>query len=146
MTDDIGTNVKSNATWTRLIYLILYGIIYWFANFVLFAIAIVQFIKTLLSGSPFEQLQAFGSSFAEYNRQLVAYMSYHSDFKPFPVGPWPPETPRPDAPATTDDVIIVAATPEQKPSDSTEPKKPSSPRKKPEAPSEGDGESGASTS
>lgn len=131
MTDDVKNHVKSNTTWTRLIYLILYGVIYWFANFVLFAISVVQFIKTLLSGEPFGQLQAFGSSFAEYNRQIVAYMSYHSDEKPFPVGPWPPETPRPDVTSPADDVIIVAETPEEKPESKPAPRKKPATRKKP---------------
>ena len=138
MTDDVKTHVKSNTTWTRLIYLVLYGIIYWFANFVLFAIAIAQFLKTLLSGSPFEQLQAFGSSFAEYNRQIVAYMSYHSDVKPFPAGPWPPETPRSDVITPSDDVIIVADRPAEKPDSKPATRKASTARKKPEEGTEGD--------
>ena len=113
MTDEVKTHVQSKTTWTRLIYLILYAITYRIAGIVLFAITIVQFIKTLLSGSPFAQLQSFGGSLAEYNKEVVAYLSYQSDEKPFPIGPWPPQTPPPAA--TSDDVIIVAEPAPEKP-------------------------------
>ena len=124
MTDDVKDHVKSKSTWTRLIYLILYGIIYRVAGIVLFAITIIQFLKALLTGSPFEQLQSFGGSLAEYNRQLVAFLSYQSDEKPFPVNPWPPETPSEIKKEKGDDVIIVAEKPAEPPKATEAPKKP----------------------
>ena len=129
MTDDVKKHVKSKSTWTRLIYLILYAIIYRVAAIVLFAITVIQFIKALLTGSPFEELQSFGGSLAEYNRQIVAFLSYQSDEKPFPVGPWPPQTPPSGNSNTSDDVIIVAEEKTEKPKPSGKPK--SSPAKKP---------------
>ena len=121
MTDDVKKNVKSTATWTRLIYLILYAIIYRVAAIVLFAITVIQFIKALLTGSPFEELQSFGGSLAEYNRQIVAFLSYQSDEKPFPVGPWPPQTPPTGSNTNSDDVIIVAEEKTEKPKPSGKP-------------------------
>ncbi|MZR31400.1 DUF4389 domain-containing protein [Sneathiella litorea] len=115
MTDDVKKHVKSKATWTRLIYLILYAIIFRVASIVLFAITIIQFLKALLTGSPFDRIQSFGGALAEYNKQLVAYLSYQSDEKPFPVGPWPPETPPATGNDTSDDVIIVAEETSDKP-------------------------------
>ncbi|MDF2367570.1 DUF4389 domain-containing protein [Sneathiella sp.] len=129
MTDDVKTHVKSTTTWTRLIYLILYAIIFRVASIVLFAITIIQFIKALLTGSPFGQLQSFGGALAEYNKQLVAYLSYQSDEKPFPVGPWPPQTPPESGSKASDDVIIVAEEQPKKPKPSGKPK--SSPTPKP---------------
>ncbi|MBO0334081.1 DUF4389 domain-containing protein [Sneathiella sp. CAU 1612] len=115
MTDDVKKHVKSKTTWTRLIYLILYAIIFRVASIVLFAITIIQFLKALLTGSPFERVQSFGGALAEYNKQLVAFLSYQSDEKPFPVGPWPPETPPATGNDTSDDVIIVADEASDKP-------------------------------
>lgn len=115
MTDDVKKHVKSKTTWTRLIYLILYAIIFRVASIVLFAITIIQFLKALLTGSPFDRIQSFGGALAEYNKQLVAYLSYQSDEKPFPVGPWPPETPPATGNDTSDDVIIVAEETSDKP-------------------------------
>ena len=130
MTDDVKKHVKSTTTWTRLMYLILYAIIFRVASIVLFAITIIQFIKALLTGTPFAELQSFGGALAEYNKQLVAYLSYQSDEKPFPVGPWPPQTPTASKSETSDDVIIVA---EEQPKKPKPPGKPqSSPTPKPE--------------
>ncbi len=114
MTDDVKDNVKSKSTWTRLLFIILYAITYRVAGVVLFAITVIQFISALITGKPLEQLQAFGSSLAEYNKEVVAFLSYQSDDKPFPVGPWPPQTP-PPAGTSADDVIIVAEPVEEKP-------------------------------
>jgi hypothetical protein len=127
MTDDVKTHVKSKSTWTRLIYLILYGIIYRVAEIVLLAITIVQFLKSLLTGSPFTRLQSFGGALAEYNKQLVAFLSYQSDEKPFPVGPWPPEPEIEKA----DEVIIVAEKADETPppKKSTTTKKTDDPKK-----------------
>jgi len=113
MTDSVKDNVKSKSTWTRLLFIILYAITYRVASAVLFAITVIQFIKALITGEPFVQLQSFGGSLAEYNRQVVAYLSYQSDEKPFPVGPWPDQTP--PAAKAADDVIIVAEPVEEKP-------------------------------
>ena len=121
MTDDVKKHVKSTTTWTRLIYLILYAIIFRVASIVLFAITIIQFIKALLTGSPFERLQSFGGALAEYNKQLVAFLSYQSDEKPFPVGPWPPQTPPASKNETSDDVIVVAEEKPEKPKPSQKP-------------------------
>lgn len=115
MTDDVKKHVKSKSTWTRLIYLILYAVIFRVASIVLFAITIIQFLKALLTGSPFERIQSFGGALAEYNKQLVAFLSYQSDEKPFPVGPWPPETPPATDNDASDDVIIVAEEEADKP-------------------------------
>ncbi|MEH6545635.1 MAG: DUF4389 domain-containing protein [Sneathiella sp.] len=106
MTDDVKTNVKSKSTWTRLLFIILFAITYRVASIVLFAITIIQFLKALFTGSPFPQLQSFGGSLAEYNKQVVEFLSYQSDEKPFPVGTWPEQTGAPRQKA--DDVIIVA--------------------------------------
>lgn len=106
MTDDVKTNVKSKSTWTRLLFIILFAITYRVASIVLFAITIIQFLKALFTGFPFSQLQSFGGSLAEYNKQVVEFLSYQSEEKPFPVGPWPEQAAAPAQKA--DDVIIVA--------------------------------------
>jgi hypothetical protein len=107
MTDDVKHNFKSKSTWTRLLFIILFAITYRVASIVLFAITILQFIKALITGKPFSQLQSFGGSLATYNKEVVEFLSYQSDEKPFPVGPWP-EQPAPPKSTEADDVIIVA--------------------------------------
>ena len=125
MTNDVKANVKSKSTWTRLLFIILFAITYRVASVVLFAITIIQFIKALITGSPFPQLQSFGGSLAEYNKQIVEFLSFQSDDKPFPIGAWPeqPEASTPKA----DDVIIVAEPVKEAP----EKKKPTSTAKEP---------------
>jgi hypothetical protein len=39
-------------------------------------------------------LLAFGSSLAEYVRQIVAYLTFNTEEKPFPFGEWPSEANR----------------------------------------------------
>lgn len=129
-TPDVKEHVTSSSTWIRLVYLILYGIAYRVASLVLLVISVLQFLKTLFTGTPFPQLQLFGGSLADYNRELVAFLSFESDVRPFPVGPWPDQkTPPPASPPQEEEkeeVIIIAEDPT--------PKKPRTrrPTKKPE--------------
>ena len=59
--------------------------------FVRIALVIVQFLYSWITGSPNEKLLSFSASLSEYVRQLIVYISFNSDTKPWPMGEWPTE-------------------------------------------------------
>ncbi|MEP3247573.1 MAG: DUF4389 domain-containing protein [Sneathiella sp.] len=101
-------NLKSKSTWGRLLYIILYAICFNVAEIVLAAIAIVQFFSSLITGAPLKQLRSFGTALSDYLRQLADFLTYASDAKPFPVGPWPTERHIDEANEDGDDTIIIS--------------------------------------
>ncbi len=73
----------------RVLYTILYLIIGRFISMVLFVITITQFIYSWLSGEPNEKILTFSQNMAEYTKQLVEYVGFNTNEKPWPIGDWP---------------------------------------------------------
>ena len=74
--------------WVRGFYMLLMLLVWQFAEAVLVAVTIVQFIFNLV-GEPNERLTAFGDSLATYLQQIARFLTYASDELPFPFADWP---------------------------------------------------------
>lgn len=88
-TDAIKENVKQQDSWLRLIFILVYGIVLWATSIVLGLVVIFQFLTVLFTRQPQKNLLEFGGSLAEFVRQIVAYLTFNSEHKPFPFGDWP---------------------------------------------------------
>lgn len=87
--EEIETKIYPKADIARILYTILYLIIGRFISMVLFVIAVCQFIYSWLVGEPNKKLLDFTDAMAEYGKQLVLYVGFNSDDRPWPVGDWP---------------------------------------------------------
>jgi len=85
--EEVKTLGKAN--FERVMYIILYLIIERFISLILFVIAITQLIYAWASGEPNDRLLGFNQSLAEYMKQLVEYLGFNTDKKPWPMGDWP---------------------------------------------------------
>jgi hypothetical protein len=69
------------------------------------AVVVLQFLFTVFSGETNANLRQFGASLSRYTYQLMLYLTYNTDDKPFPFGPWPSEAedelPPPQEPGDT---------------------------------------------
>lgn len=91
MDPQLKENVTARSTWTRGAFTLLFVIIYYFAFFLVLGIVLFQFVLTLLTGKNNDQLLRFGQSLAAFIQQALLYITYNSEEKPFPFGPWPEE-------------------------------------------------------
>ena len=82
-------NLTDSKTWIRLVYMILFAVAFNVAEVVLVAVVVVQFLFQLFTGRANEQLQTLGRSLGAYIYEIVAYLTFHSDDRPFPFGRWP---------------------------------------------------------
>ena len=89
MEDEVEMNERERPGLSRALYTILYLIIVRLISMVLFVIAITQYIYSWLTGQPNEKILYFTESLAEYSKQLVSYVGFNTDEKPWPVGEWP---------------------------------------------------------
>ena len=92
MDKELKTKLQSKEQWSRLGYMFLYSIILLLSTWCLLIvgiIAIIQFILKMFSGNPNKQLLAFSEKFSLYIYQLVSYITFVSEEKPFPIGTWP---------------------------------------------------------
>lgn len=73
----------------KLLYLILFYVIYRFTHFLLLLIAIVQTVLSLFSGEPSQSIRQFGKNLGVYLQQISEFLSYASEEKPYPFSDWP---------------------------------------------------------
>ena len=95
-------NLKSKSTWVRVFFMLVVLILYGVSRVVLGAVVIFQICYALITGSPHRPLTALGKSLAIYTYEIVLYLTFNSDVRPFPFdADWPSESA--DAPATAPD-------------------------------------------
>ncbi len=73
----------------RLLYIVLFYLVFGVSEIILALVTIVQSVLNLLSDGPSRSLQEFGQSLSLYIAQIVEYLSYSSDQKPYPFDDWP---------------------------------------------------------
>lgn len=87
--EDIEMNQEPKLALKRVLYTILYLFIGRFISMVLFVIVITQFIYIWLAGEPNDKILQFTKGMAEYTKQLVEYVGFNTNEKPWPAGDWP---------------------------------------------------------
>ena len=75
----------------RVIYMLLFGVVFWVLCWILGATTIVQLIVRLLNGRPNPDLTRFGSSLARYSRQVIEFLTFVTELTPYPFTAWPAE-------------------------------------------------------
>jgi len=89
MNEELKSSITKGETWMRLVYMLLFAIVLNLAELVVAVIAVVQFVSRLVSGQINQQLAEFGEGLAAYFRQIIGFLTFHSEDKPFPFAPWP---------------------------------------------------------
>lgn len=89
MDEDLKQNLSRRSTWIRLVYMILFAVIFSIAEFVVFAIAVVQLLSRLFTGDVNEELRSLGDRIGRYMHQIVAFQTFHSEERPYPFAPFP---------------------------------------------------------
>ena len=73
----------------RLLYVVLYALIYAVAEVVVAAVVILQFGFKLVTGNINDRLNSFSASLNRFIYQILEFATFRSDDKPFPLGDWP---------------------------------------------------------
>ncbi len=83
------TNLKDSNTWKRILYMLLFAFAYSVAEFVLMAVAIVQVLFKLITGDINENLKILGKQTAFYIYDVMLFLTFNTEKKPFPFSAWP---------------------------------------------------------
>jgi hypothetical protein len=85
----------------RIIWMLLFVLVWQVAQLVLAAVVLLQLICRLAYNAPNAGLMSFGDSLSRYLAEIGRFGSFHTECKPWPFSDWP--APRPadvDVPAT----------------------------------------------
>ncbi len=91
--EEIKQNLKNTNTWLRLVFMVLFGFFYFVAIALYGAMLIFQIIVSLVTGLPNERVRTFHASLVRYIYQVLRYISYGTERKPFPFDEWPQDEP-----------------------------------------------------
>jgi len=93
----IEDHIKSRATWLRLLFMALYGLFISLTSMVGCVIVVLGFFWVLFTGEVNPELRRIGQAIASYIHDIVRYLTYNTDDKPFPFGgAWPSGSPKDD--------------------------------------------------
>jgi len=86
----IEENIKSRSTWLRLLFMLGYYVIGTVATAVLSLVIVLGFFWVLFTGEKNSQLQQAGQAIAAYLYEIIRYLTFNIEDKPFPFGnDWP---------------------------------------------------------
>lgn len=88
LSSDNGSEFGGNL-WIRALFMLGYGILAWFVFSVVLFLAVVQFIVGLVNKSLNDDLRGIVRQLVMYLTDLLAYISFLKDEKPFPLGKLP---------------------------------------------------------
>lgn len=75
-------------TLIRLLYVILFAMIFNVAELVLAALVALQFVFVFIWEEPNTKLKDFSASLSRYIYQILEFVTFRSDTKPFPFADW----------------------------------------------------------
>jgi hypothetical protein len=101
MSGEIKENVTRRSIWLRLVFMIIMSAAYSVAEIVILTVVVFQFLASLITGQPNDQLARFGRNLARYLQQNIVFMTFTTEEKPFPFTPWPDE-PHEETPVAED--------------------------------------------
>lgn len=77
-------NLKSRSTWLRLVFMIVFYVLISVAAMVATVVVALGFLWVLFTGDTNPQLKSTGQSLATYLSQIVRYLTFNTDDRPFP--------------------------------------------------------------
>jgi hypothetical protein len=88
----IEKNLKSRRTWLRLVFMCVFGLLAGLASMVASVVVVLGFLMVLFTGEVNQELRQLGQGLAKYLFQIVRFLTFNTDDKPFPFGEsWPSE-------------------------------------------------------
>jgi hypothetical protein len=88
-TGDVKANVKNVDTWIRGLFIIIYGVIFYFLVLIIWLVVIFQFIMKVITANLNPNVMNFSGGLTRYAFQILEYVTFQSEERPWPFGPWP---------------------------------------------------------
>ena len=79
-------NLKSKNTWMRLVFMLVYYLLISVASIVASVIVVLGFLAVLFTGERNSQLMRAGATVTGYIADILSYLTFNTDEKPFPFG------------------------------------------------------------
>ena len=89
-TSAIQSNLKEKSTWIRLVFMLVLFFLGWVASMVAGVVVVLGFFWVLFTGEANKQLKGAGHGIATSICQIIQYLTYNTEERPFPFdASWP---------------------------------------------------------
>jgi hypothetical protein len=89
MSDDIVENLSRPEQWLRVLFMAVLAVALYVVGLMLTLVTVGQVLFSLVTGSDNPNLRALGGSLTLYVKQILDFLTYNSEVKPFPFSPYP---------------------------------------------------------
>ena len=86
---DIKDNAKNTDTWLRGLFILVFGVVFYFLYGLIWLLVIFQFITKVITGELNSNLEQLSTKMTSYAMQILNYITYQSEDRPFPFSPFP---------------------------------------------------------
>lgn len=91
--EQLKSNLLSSKHWLRLVFMLLFAAVLQLASLIMWVLVAVQFLFSLITGADNQHLRHFGHSLSTYIYDVLKFLCYSSEEKPFPFADWPISNP-----------------------------------------------------
>ncbi len=92
MREEIKQSLQKNEILVRGLFMLFFIVIYSISKFLIIGIMLFQLVTVLLAEKPNEQILKFSQSLSVYIYQIVQFLSFNNEQRPFPFSKWPDGT------------------------------------------------------
>ncbi|MFT4797056.1 MAG: hypothetical protein ACJAXW_001649 [Candidatus Azotimanducaceae bacterium] len=91
MQDETREHIVNGSIWLRGLHMLLMAVAYNVVEAMIALIAVFQFFSALLTGSVNEPLLKFAKNGSIYIQEVLEFLTFNSEIRPFPFTSWPDE-------------------------------------------------------
>jgi Domain of unknown function (DUF4389) len=89
MSDDIVENLTQPSQWLRVLFMIVMVVALYVVGLMLTLVTVGQVVFSLVTGANNDNLRVLGRSLTLYVKQILDFLTYNSEIKPFPFSAYP---------------------------------------------------------
>lgn len=86
--EQLKKNLQNPNQWRRILYMLLFWIVLYLVMMVTGALIFIQVLFALITGSDNENLRKFSADLTKYINQIILFLTYNENRKPFPFAAW----------------------------------------------------------
>lgn len=88
MNDHIKDNIQNKATWKRVLFIVIFWLIFNLVELVIAVLVVFQVLASLFSGEPNQRVLELSDQLSRYAYRILQYVTFNSDDRPFPFSDW----------------------------------------------------------
>lgn len=89
MSDNWTEHFRNAETWRRLLFILIFAVIFGCTSFLALMVTIFQFFNVLFTGELNDNLRDFGRELGQFAHETLDYLTFNTQERPFPFSDWP---------------------------------------------------------